>query len=206
VIYCSENERPLARTLIPPAINWGQPRALRLENGSLYVLDPLVNAVWLFEGDDFSYAEEPRFFFGAEVPSLRRMLDLALEGDALFLASEDGHVAICEYSEDVENPTTCQDPAQFTDARPGRTSGERIEGANFAQIQISEPPQPALYMLDPVARAVYRFSLALGLDTQFQSSTLLPEGLVTAFAITPNRAILFAFENDVYIGFMPSDP
>jgi hypothetical protein len=206
VIYCSENERPIARTLLPPAINWGQPRALRTEGGSLYVLDPLTNAVWLFEGEDFSYAEEPRFFFGAEVPNLRRMLDLALEGDALYLVNEEGHIAICEYRDDPDLPTTCQNPAQFTDARPGRTSGDRIEGANFSQIQISEPPQPALYMLDPVARAVYRFSLQLGLDTQFQSSTELPEGLVTAFAITPNRAILMAFENDVYIGFMPSDP
>jgi hypothetical protein len=34
----------------------------------------------------------------------------------------------------------------------------------------------------------------------------LPEGLATAFAITPNRAILLAIENDVYIGFIPSDP
>lgn len=206
VIYCAVGERPSARTLTEPPSNWGQPRALRVEDGDLFVLDPLTNAVWVFPGEEFSYAGEPRFFFGAEVPSLRRMLDLAMEGDTLFLISQDGHMALCEFSDDVENPSTCEDPAPYTDTRPGRTSGETIEGANFAQLQVSEPPQPALYALDPVARTVYRFSLNLNLITLFQSSTPLPEGLATAFAIMPNYAIVLAFENEIYIGFMPSEP
>lgn len=206
VIYCTSGERPSARALVPPDSNWGRPRALAVENGNLYVLDPLNNAVWIYFGEDYSYAEAPRFFFGAEVPSLRRMLDLAVEGDDLYLINEDGQIAICSFSADLDNPSTCEDPAQYTDTRPGRLSGPQIEGANFEQIQIGEPPQPSLYLLDPVARAIYRFSLSLGLDAQFQSVAPLPEGLATAFAITPNRAILLAIENDVYIGFIPSDP
>ena len=206
VIYCASGERPSARALVPPASNWGRPRALAVENGNLYVLDPLNNAVWIYFGEDYSYAEAPRFFFGAEVPSLRRMLDLAVEGDDLYLINEDGRIAICKFSADLDNPSTCEDPAQYTDTRPGRLPGPQIEGANFEQIQIGEPPQPSLYLLDPVARAIYRFSLSLGLDAQFQSIVPLPEGLATAFAITPNRAILLAIENDVYIGFIPSDP
>ncbi len=206
VIYCASGERPSARALVPPDSNWGQPRAIVVENGNLYVLDPLNNAVWIYFGEDYSYAEAPRFFFGAEVPSLRRMLDLAVEGEDLYLINEDGHIAICSFSADLDNPSTCEDPAQYTDTRPGRLSGPQVEGANFEQIQIGEPPQPALYLLDPVARAIYRFSLSLGLDAQFQSVAPLPEGLATAFAITPNRAILLAIENDVYIGFIPSDP
>jgi hypothetical protein len=208
VIYCTQGERPLARQLTAPDSAWGSPRALRVENGNLYILDPVTNAVWIYFGEEqtYSYAEEPRFFFGAEVPSLRRMLDLEMNGDDLYLISEDGHMALCQFSEDLEEPTTCEAPAEFSDARPGRQNGETIADANFAQMQVSDPPQPALYMLDPVARAMYRFSLNLNLDVVFQSSTELPEGLVTAFAVTPNRAILLAFENDIYIGFLPSEP
>ena len=206
VIYCASGERPSARVLIPPDNNWGQPRAIAVENNSLYVLDPQTNAVWIYSGEDYSYGEEPRFFFGAEVPTLRRMLDLAVEGQDLYLINENGRMALCHFRDDLEEPSTCQDPAQYTDMRPGRSPGPQIEGAVFEQVQIGEPPQPSLYLLDPVTRAVYRFSLNLSLDTQFQSLTPLPEGLATAFAITPNRAILLAIENDIYIGFIPSEP
>lgn len=207
VIYCASGERPAARALVAPDSHWGRPHALAVENGNLYVLDPVNNGVWIYFGEDYSYAEGPRLFFGAEVPDdLRGMLDLAVESEDLYLINEDGHMAICRFSDDIDNPSTCEDPAQYTDTRPGREAGPRVVGANFEQIQIGEPPQPSLYMLDPEARAVYRLSLSLGLDTQFQSLVPLPEGLATAFAITPNRAILLAIENDVYIGFIPSDP
>jgi hypothetical protein len=206
VIYCASGERPSARALVPPDSHWGRPQALAVENGNLYVLDPLNNAVWIYFGEDYSYAESPRFFFGPQVPSLRRMLDLAVEDEDLYLINEDGRMAICRFGDNIDNPSTCEDPAQYTDTRPGREAGPQVTGANFEQIQIGEPPQPSLYMLDPVERAVYRLSLSLGLDTQFQSLVPLPEGLATAFAITPNRAILLAIENDVYIGFIPSDP
>lgn len=206
VIYCAEGERPFARALIPPDSNWGLPRAIAVQNGNLYVLDPLINAVYIYFGEDFSYAEGPRFFFGDQVPNLRRMLDLAVEGEDLYLINETGRMAICRFSDDFENPGSCQDPAEFTDTRPGRQPGPQVQGANFEQIQIGEPPQPALYLLDPVARALYRLSLSLGLDAQFQALAALPEGLATAFAVTPNRAILLAIGNEIYIGFIPSDP
>lgn len=205
VIYCASGERPAARTLVPPDSNWGQPLAMVIENGNLYILDPVTNAVWIYSGEDYSYAEEPRFFFGAEVPNLRGALGLAVEQEDLYLIHNDGHMDLCHFNDDLEDPTTCDNPALITDTRLGRQSGETLEGVIFAQVQISEPPQPALFMLDPVARAVYRFSLTLSLDTQFQSSTPLVDGLATAYAVTPNRAILLAINNEIYIGFLPSE-
>jgi hypothetical protein len=205
VIYCATGERPLAQTLTPPDSNWGEPKAMRIENGSLYILDPVTNAVWIYTGEDYSYAEEPRFFFGAEVPNMRRSLDLAVDGEDLYVLHDDGHMDLCDFNEDVDDPTTCENPALYTDTRPGRKSGSTVAGLIFAQMQISEPPQPSLFVLDPVARAVFRLSLALSVDAQFQSSTPLVEGLATAFAITPNRAILLAINNEIYIGFMPSE-
>ncbi len=206
VLYCAEGKPPSAQTLVPPDSNWGQPQAIRVANGNLYVLDPLTNAVWIYFGEGYSFQGEPRFFFGAQVPSLKNVLDLAVDGDDLYLLSEDGHIAKCTFGQDVDNPTTCHDPAEYTDTRPGYPSGPQILGTNFEQMKISDPPQPALFILDPVARAVYRFSLTLSLDTQFQSLSVLPEGLATGFAVTPNRAILLALDNDVYIGFLPSEP
>ncbi len=204
VLYCAQDRRPDLQTLLPPDSNWGDPKSIAIENENLYVLDPVTNAVWIFFGEDFSFVlNEPRFFFGAEVPSIQSMLDMALEEEDLYLLDLDGHISICAFSDDLENPSTCEDPAQFTDPRPGRTNGSQIEDAHFSQIQVTDPPEPSVYLLDPVSQTVYQFSLRLNLVRQFQTSSELPQGIVTAFAVTPNRAIFLAFENEIYIGFMP---
>lgn len=204
VLYCAQGRRPDLQTLLPPDSNWGEPKSIAVENENLYVLDPITNAVWIFFGEEYSFVlNEPRFFFGDEVPSMQNMLDLALEEDDLYLLDLDGHIAICTFSDDLENPSTCEDPTQFTDPRPGRQSGTQIEGAHFSQIQLTDPPEPSVYLLDPVSQTVYQFSLRLNLVRQFQTSSDLPEGIVTAFAVTPNRAIFLAFETEIYIGFMP---
>ncbi|MCW5875460.1 MAG: hypothetical protein KIS85_01140 [Anaerolineales bacterium] len=205
VLFCAQGQAPSAQTLAPPDNHWGAPRAMRVANGNLYILDPQTNAVWLYTGEDHAFGEAPRFFFGAEVPSLRDTLDIAVYGSDIYLLGADGRMVSCTLGSSASNPTTCENPAIYTDIRPSFSNGVQLEGANFEQLRISEPPQPAVFMLDPVARAVYRLSLTLSLDTQFRSLNDLPPGLATAFAVTPNRAILLAIANDVYIGFLPSE-
>jgi len=203
LIYCFENERPLAVSLLPPDSNWGKPNAIAVENENLYVLDPLTNAVWIYFGEDFSFVGGPRFFFGAEVPSMQNMLDLALDGQTLYLLDLDGHIAICEFSDDLEDPTTCEDPSEFTDTRPGRQNGAQVAETHFLQIQLTDPPEPSVYLFDPIVPAVYQFSPQLNLVRQFRPTSTLPPGVASAFAVTPNRAIFLAFGNDIYLGFMP---
>ncbi len=203
LIYCFENERPLAVSLIPPDSAWGKPNAIAVENENLYVLDPLTNAVWIYFGEDFSFVGEPRFFFGAEVPSMQNMLDVGLDGQTIYLLDLDGHIAICEFSDDLEDPTTCEDPAEFTDTRSGRQNGAQVAETHFLQIQIADPPEPSVYFFDPIVPAIYQFSPQLNLVRQFRPTSALPPGVANAFAVTPNRAIFLAFGNDIYLGFMP---
>ncbi len=203
LIYCFEGERPLAVSLVPPDSNWGKPNAIAVENGNLYVLDPLTNAVWIYFGEDYSFAQPPRFFFGAEVPDMQNMLDLSMDGEDLYLLDADGHLAICTFNDALDNPTTCTDPAQFTDARPGRQSGAQIADAHFLQIQLTDPPEPSVYLFDPIVPATYQFSTRLNLVRQFQSSSSLPGEVASAFTVSPNHAIFLAFQNEIYIGFMP---
>jgi hypothetical protein len=92
---------------------------------------------------------------------------------------------------------------EYIDTRSGRQNGPRVADANFSQIALTDPPEPSIFLLDPIVPAVYQFSQRLSLVRQFRASADLPEGLVTAFAVTPNRAIFLAFENEIYIGFMP---
>ncbi len=203
LIYCFDGERPLAVSLVPPDSNWGKPNAIAVENGNLYVLDPLTNAVWIYFGADYSFAQSPRFFFGAEVPDMQNMLDLSMDGEDLYLLDADGHLAICTFNDAIDNPTTCTDPAEFTDARPGRQSGAQVADAHFLQIQLTDPPEPSVYLFDPIVPATYQFSTRLNLVRQFQSSSPLPGEVASAFTVSPNHAIFLAFQNEIYIGFMP---
>lgn len=203
LIYCIVEERPLAKALEAPDSNWGNPQAIAIDNENLHVLDPLTNAVWLYFGDEFAFVDDPRFFFGAEVPGMQNAIDMALQGENLYLLDLDGEIAVCQFSEDIENPTTCQDPTDYTDSRPGREDAAQIEDANFLQLQTTDPPEPSVFLLDPIVPAVYQFSLKLSLVRQYRSASSLPEGVVSAFAVSPNRAIFLAFDNQIYIGFLP---
>jgi len=203
LIYCIVDEKPLATPLEAPDSNWGNPKAIAVENENLHILDPLTNAVWLYFGEEYAFVDEPRFFFGAEVPDMQSVIDLALQGEDLYLLNIDGEMAVCQFSDDIENPTTCQDPVTYTDSRAGREDAARIEDANFLQVQTTDPPEPSVYLLDPIVPSVYQFSLRLSLVRQYRPTTLLPEGVVSAFAVSPNRAIFLAFDNQLFIGFLP---
>ena len=203
LVYCIVDERPIATHLEPPDSGWGTPSAISVENGNLYVLDPLTNAVWLYEGDEFAFVDGPSFFFGLEVPEVREALDLAFNEEDLYLLNNQGGIALCQYSSDLDDPTTCEDPAEFQDKRVGREDGPQIEDLLFLQAQTTDPPEPSLYLFDPLVPAIYQFSLRLNLVRQYRPADELPEGIGTAFAVSPNRAAFLAIDNQLYIAFLP---
>lgn len=203
LVYCIIDERPSAKVLEVPDSSWGNPIAIAVENENLHVLDPLTNAVWLYFGDEFSYVEAPRFFFGADVPSMQQAIDFDLQANDLYILNLEGEIALCRFSDDTDNPTKCEDPAEYQDSRPGHENGSQIEGAHFLQIQVTDPPEPSVYLFDPIAHSVYQFSLRLNLVRQFKAKNVLEEGVASAFAINPNRAIFLAFDHQLYIAFFP---
>ncbi|KPK22697.1 MAG: hypothetical protein AMK69_19245 [Nitrospira bacterium SG8_3] len=206
LLYCIPEEAPLAVALEPPDILWGEPTAITVENRKLYVLDPLTNAVWYYEGDEnYQFREAPYFFFREEVPTLKGAIDIAYDSDRdfLYILFDDGHTTTCTFSTLKESPTSCVDPAQYTDSRQGREDGPQLTNMIFYQIHHTQPPEPSLYYLDPIDRAIYQFSLRLNLVQLYRPQVDFPEGLATAFAISPTRSIFLAQENKVYQSFLP---
>jgi hypothetical protein len=204
LLYCIPEEAPLAITLVPPDVLWGKPNAITVENGNLYVLDPLTNAVWYYEGDENAqFRDAPYFFFREEVPTLEGAIDIAVDRDILYILYDDGHTTTCKFSTLEESPTSCDDPTPYTDSRQGRGDNPELTYMVFYQIQHTQPPEPSLYYLNPLDRDIYQFSLRLNLVQLYRPPSDFPEGLATAFAISPTRSIFLAQDNKVYLSFLP---
>ncbi|MBW8011825.1 MAG: hypothetical protein FVQ83_11405 [Chloroflexi bacterium] len=198
LLYCIKDAPALATPLETPDSLWGNPMAMTIENGNLYILDPLTNAVWIYYGDGGIFGGAPRLFFANEIPNdFQGMIDLAIYGDDLFLLHIDGHMIKCTFSDLPEAPTTCDDPTNYIDTRPGRGETVRIPNANFIQMVRAGQLEESLYILDPAAQAIYHFSMQLRLIGQFRSRFPLPEGVTTAFTVSSEQTIFLVVGDEI---------
>jgi hypothetical protein len=206
LLYCFADDSPLSSVLAPPENNWGKITVMALKNGDLFVLDLLNNAVWRYDGDDYTFADRPRLFFGNEVPHMGDVIDLTLYEDDLYLLRSTGQMTVCTYSAFDFSPTRCNDPAPY-----GGPDGavQSFSDAGFLQMVTTQPPDPSLFILDTKGPAVYHFSLRLNFQRELRQDPEqgrdfpLPRKPVTAFAISPNRVIFLAFGNQVVFGAIP---
>jgi hypothetical protein len=167
ILYCIPGgKQPLTAARAPPNTGVGTPTAFDLDMGDLYVLDPDVNAVWIYR--NMETRQQPRLFFGDDIPPMQDVIDLAVNNDDLYLLHGDGHITQCIYSGLVESPTRCEDPFPFTDPRPGRSSGRVIADTVFNQVYFAPPPDPSIY-IDPNNQAIYHFSVRLALQRQYRA-------------------------------------
>jgi hypothetical protein len=201
LMLCSQNEAPRITALAPPHTGWGAPAGLVLDHNHLYVLDPPKNAVWIYWNMDFT--NPPHLYFGDSVPQMDDVVDLAVNRDDLYLLHSDGRTTTCKYSRLRESPTRCDDPASYSDPRPGRQNGIYILDAPFQQILYMPSPDSSIYMLDQNNLSVYHFSLRLNLQKQFRSANQLAGDTATAFAVSPNRTLFIATGSQVYYSQMP---
>ena len=207
LLYCGV-AAPVAVALVPPQLGWRSVAAFSLnsDGNNLYVLDPAGNAVWQYTGSLGQFTDPPAMFFGEQVPqNMNSAIDLAANASDLYMLFQDGHVTSCPLTSLDVSPMHCADPATFVDRRPERKPGPKINDAIFTQMSFASAPDPSLYMLEPLTRAVYRFSPrpdSLELRGQFRASmeqtNTLFNGPATAMTIASNRYIFFSVGNQVY--------
>ncbi len=208
LLYCGLSDA-VAVALVPPQFGWRGIAAFTLDsNGkNLYVLDPPGNAIWQYVGIYGEYTDLPIIFFGEQVPqNMNTAIDLAANSADLYLLFQDGHVTICPQIRYDVAPVRCTDPATFVDTRPERQPGPKITDAIFTRLTFASAPDPSLYMLEPLTRAVYRFSPrsdSMELRGQFRDAigqnSELSSGTVTAMAMSPNRYLFLSIGNQVYL-------
>jgi hypothetical protein len=201
LLYCVVGSQPYSASLAAPNTGLGEPIGLSIDRGDLFVLDPKVNAVWIYRNMEVS--QPPRLYFGDTIPPMQDVIDMAVYNDDLFLLHADGHTTKCVYSGMAQSPTRCDDPFPYSDNRPGRVHGPVIEDGAFTQIFYASFPERSIFYLEPRNQAIFYFSVQLTLQWQYQPKTPLANGDATAFAISPNHIAFLAIANNVYYAAMP---
>jgi hypothetical protein len=202
LLYCIPGDKPVSRfPNLPQAGDQGM-RAFALDNNTLYLLDPGNNSVWYYRNMEIE--QPPHTYFGPDRPDdVQGIIDMAVNRDDLFLLHKDGYMIKCVFGGLKESPTRCEDPAMYTDTRPGRKTGPVILDARFEQVVFTPPPDPSLYLLDPVNAAIYHFGLRLTFQRQFRPRNPLHVDTVTTMAIAPNRTLYLVSGNQVYAVILP---
>lgn len=213
LMYCGEGLIPTIQTLTPPDGYLGKVSGIVQTGRVLLVLDKGRNMIWrygdplpddppLAPGELVNWSRAPKPYFQETTPALGKVVDMAVNEDALFLVDSDGVVTICDYSAVVYAPTSCQQPATFEDARPGHPAQVTgFDNVSFARLNIDPLTRQSLYALDVNTPAVYRFSLHLFLDKIIEADAVssLPAQRPTAFVVTTNQYLILAYGNRLFI-------
>jgi hypothetical protein len=204
LLYCAVGSNPTAAILLPPDGGWRELKSIAFDSGKLLVLDSAANAIWIYRGFSSNFDQVPVSYFDAMPVKLQDAIDLAVNGDELFLLHADGHSSHCLASQ-ISGLVTCEDPYPYQSALGGG-AGVDLASLKFNQMAYSPPPDPSIYFLEPETAELYQFSLRLNLNQVLRprlSDGSLPTGRATSFAVAANRQVFLAFGNAVYYAILP---
>jgi len=204
LLYCAPDRQPAIAQLTPPDIGWGRIQAIDVYGDSLYVLDPAMNAVWIFEAAGGFFSGIPKMFFVEEVRELKGAVDLAMAHDELIILYADGRLDRCrrtiagsEGDGASRIRVECDTQPYFQDERAGREPTAQIPGAVPVKLDYSPPPEPSLYFLDMLSNSVFHYSLRLVYQGQFMPKELFEEE-ISAMTIGPPNDLYLAVGSQVY--------
>jgi len=205
LLYCAPNQVSQAIPLPAlPNTNWGRITSISFDSGNLYVLDAPSRAVWVFVGQDSTFTDTPYFYFGNEIPAnIESAIDLAANGDDIFMLHSDGHLSTCIFSRLSDAPTRCQDPAPWVDNYPAHQDANVFQLAHFTQLSLTSAPNSVILLLDSENQSVFRFSpRSFELQNQIMGyagkANPFKRGSMTAMAVSPNYVLYLAIGDQVY--------
>lgn len=205
LVYCAPDRQPALAELTAPDLGWGRIQAIDVYAGTLYVLDPVVNAVWLYEATGGFFSGTPELFFVEEVRDLSGAIDLAFAQDELVLLYADGRLDRCRRTRGADSETEgpgrirveCDPQPTFQDDRAGRQSTAQIPGAVAAEMSYSAPPEPSLFFLDVLNNSVFHYSMRLVYQAQYVPQEPFAEEL-SAMTLGPPNDLYVAAGSQVY--------
>jgi len=201
LFYCTNENEPIAQSLVAPVFGWQGIEQMVIERTGLYLLDPKTRALWELYGDQQNYAEiEPYLFFSADPAlDLTQVKALDVYNDTMIFVEDSNQVMTCVIQTNAQGNRECfylppigQDGVKLS-----------LEGIDWVGVHAADFPA-ALYLLDQNAQTLYQFSVQMKLNKSFRfyaaSGERLPNVPMTAFTITDSQWVLIAFGNEVFAG------
>jgi hypothetical protein len=207
LLYCAPDNDPQTFTLAKPelGLNNVTTAAYDAYSNNLYILDSTNNAVWTYFGfKTAEFPEAPQFFFNDQIPSdMNTVIDLAVNGDDLYMLHSNGHLTTCTLSRITAAPTRCQNP-NYTDNRPGYISGPTLADGIFTEIVFTSPPNASIALLQSTTQAIYRFTpRTLELESQMRAyvgkQNPFPANIdIAAMTFSQNHILFVVVNGQVY--------
>jgi len=209
LILCIPGSDPIAIALEKSDITWGNIKALSFNGFSLYVLDigETTRDIYRYRSNNFAFDQIPESIFSGNIPeNLADSRDISVNQEELFLLHNDSQLTRCNL-----NQASCENNIGYGVIVNDKTRENLsvLPNVDFSQIYLTYPPDPSIYILNDNNQTIYHFSLAVNLQKQispnltglqnFNSET----NSLTAFAVSPNGIIHFAYGNLVYFGYLP---
>jgi hypothetical protein len=204
LLYCSPGGTASAVALPVPDGGWAELKRMVFDSNKLYILDTGNNALWSYRGLTANFSNPPTAFFDDPKIELATAVDLAVEGEELFLLHADGHSSHC-LSSSITGMISCDEPYPYHNTEGGNPDFESTD-LHFERLAYSPPPDPSVYYLEAKQAALYQFSLRLNLNKVLRFSTTdgsMPGQKVTAFYVSPDRRVFLAFGNQLYHAVLP---
>ena len=205
VLYCAPGNQPVASTLLQPDGGFGEIQGVSLDAGKLFLLDPMKNAIWVYYGSASQFTDVPNSFFNGFPIDLRGAIDMASNGDELYILFQDGHMSTCLAPGFEFSSINCNDPASYVDTRENSTALD-TSALQFNQVIYVSPRDPSVMLLASGTGEIYQFSSHLTLNRIYRSNlaNLFPGGFkATAFGISSNRNAYLAIGNLLYYAVVP---
>lgn len=203
LLYCAPDRQPAVSQLTTPDLGWGRIQAIDVFAESLYVLDPVLNAVWIYEASGGFFSGTPELYFVEDVRDLKGAVDLALAQDELVILYADGRIDRCQRTLGAKQDdgsrrirVACDAQPYFQDERPGFEPTAQIPGAIPVEMAYSSPPEPALYFLDLLSNSIFHYSLRLVYQGQLVPNEPF-EREISAMTLGPPNDIYLAVGSQV---------
>lgn len=210
VIFCGPGIIPEVQTLPQGNRAVGAITRISAEGDRLYVLDPSADSLRVYWSVNGQFLDPPTEYFGGNTggqkPALATIVDLAVNGSDLYLLPNSGKVINCVATGLPGNPVNCENPASLVDGRPGKEEQPvTMLGSGFVSILYTQPPAPAINILDGENADIFRFSVRFRLDKRLRSDFgdyELATPTATAFTIGVDRTAFIAFGNQVFYAYL----
>ncbi len=207
LLFCAPGMSPQAASLVQPQGGIGNIKSILYDSysGHLFILDPRYNALWVYSGSDLQFTGEPYSLFTYFPMDLTAAIDLAVNGDELYILFDDGHMATCNAPGFTVSQINCINPAQIIDPR------ENSPAIDFLNLELSQslfitPPDPSVMLLASDTAEIFQLNRRLVLNRIYRGrfEKELAEGQeATAFALSSNRLAFLAFENELFYAVIP---